>query len=235
MRVVLFAVLLAMLLPGQVLAHHGKDYVELEGYASPEKGEYLLFSLFEYHVPERSVSDLDYWKIQPGILYGITNHLSLEAHAHLTKVGSESFAYESTALEARFRFLEEGDWFVNPAASVEYERSASDEPDEIGFRLILDKNFGPWNATVNYWAANAIDSDEDMEHSYGFGVNRPLFMFEKVNLELVGALSGEDAHYVLPSLYLPLTESLDLKAGAAFGISHESEDFSIRSAVHFMF
>lgn len=224
-----------ILLNGTAHAHHGKDYIEIEGYASPEKGEYLLFSLVDYHVPQREISDLTYWRIVPGILYGVTDRLGFEAHSHISKTGGGDFKYDASAIEARFRIGEENVWPVNLAGSIEYELSASDEADEIELRLILGRNFGMVNATFNYWGNQGLSKKEPLVSNYGIGGNRSLFIFQKMSLELVGTLFNGNEHYIIPSFYLPVTERISIKAGLAIGISRISEDFSFRSALHLMF
>lgn len=235
MKIFLIAILLLTFIYLPVSAHHGKDYIEAEGYQTLGKKEILAFWVTNYHVPETNNSNLNHWELEPGILYGFTNHLGLEIHSHIEKEKSETFRYLSTALEARFRLGEENLWFVDPAVSIEYEISATDEPDQLGFRIILGKNSGQLNFTFNLLGNQALDSNGAFETSYVFGVNRRFWKFEKLNLELQGELSGGNEHYVMPSFYLPVTKHLSLKAGGAIGLSPESDDSSLRSAIHLLF
>src|SRR5512140_3693117 len=97
---ILNLIVVFLLMASAALAHHGKDYMEIEEYSTPERGEYLAFSLFEYHAPGSGT--LHYWKLEPRALFGVTDNVALEAHLHLTSPEGASMAYESTALEARF-------------------------------------------------------------------------------------------------------------------------------------
>ncbi len=216
-------------------AHHGKDYVVTEGYSTPERKEWLLFLVSDYHVPNRNHSDFNYLLLQPGFLFGLTNHLALEFHSHLEKLQNEKLKYQSTALEFRLRFLEEEQQFLSPAISLEYERSASDEPDALKSVFILSKFFGKINLTGNLILNKELSPGEKVKTDYAFGLNRRVFSFDKLSLEFNGNLHQAQQHYLTPSFYLSVLKNLNLKLGASLGLNSQSEDFSLRTAWHFQF
>src|SRR5207247_9854920 len=96
------AALAILLLAAPAFAHHGKDFLITATDDLPLRGHlYALLSVddtIDRDSGRRSV------EITPGVLFAVTDRLSLEPHGHFDREeGAGRYRYVATAVEARYR------------------------------------------------------------------------------------------------------------------------------------
>jgi len=182
--------------------------------------------------------ELEYWidaRFDPrgglhtfGAEYGITDHLMADASARWFQRSGGPFTFEQGFLELRYRFGEEGERFLDPAASIEYEvRRAQDGRTRrlLEPRAVLSRDFREWNVTANFFYARVLDHPKESAFEAAAGIRSPPFGRLSAGIELRRELAVENEARVIPQVWYRFTPEAYLKAGVGKNFAGEKDTF----------
>ena len=217
-------------------AHHAMEYIAMESYSTARGGQKIFHVHYDYIVDNSANSAQDHWEYTPGLSYGITNRLMVDAHTHFAKFGIDhivreqraNFApqgpspfMEAMAFAVQYR-LTEGS-FIDVAIGGVYEEPFQRSRDLLGGQrgfegiLILSRGLGSrGNICANFKLGRY--GDEKLSE-WALGVKHPLTEDThgiQAGLELLGDTAGKWS--LLPGIYFPLgDQNIVFKTGLEFG------------------
>lgn len=241
-----------LLLSGVALAHHSREYIELEGYSSAQKGQKVFYTHYDYFVPDQNNPKMDHSEFTPGMSYGITDRLMMDVHTHFAEFGPDNIVdpahrndpigpspfIEAMAFTLQYRITQPKQLPVDIAGSVLYEypfhraEELLDGASVVEATLIVSKELW-WehsNFCLNLSAGK--DGDENTK-SYGLGFKSPIGKDPNgpaAGIEFFGDFEG--GFRALPGIYLSLEENITLKAGLGFG--NEASEEMLRQHISLM-
>lgn len=200
---------------------HGEDYID----------ETLVFTTLD-----RGAVEPGYWfdigrddsqqftRHSLSLEYGITDHWMIDGRVTVAGEDRDGFQFDSSRIETRYRFFNEGTLPIDIAVSGEINSRRDEEGHQnVGIepRLILSKNLGKLNLTLNF--ATEIPFNR---HSPSFeprgGCEYQVANFLHVGTELRYD-TEEHAVGVIPQIWLTFPHEVTLKTGYSydFGAAHE--------------
>jgi len=224
------AVLIALAVLARPLpahAHHGKGFLLVESDEMPHERQLFFFSSQDLiHFDGQNELELS-----PALLYGLTERLAIETHAHFAKEPGESLRYESIAPALRVNFNSPmSDAPLKLGLSAEYEIARGDEADRFETRLIGAYRTTDVNLTANLIAEKARGEDEEWEWGYAAGLRPYPERRLGVGIEALGTLNGPSSHELLAGVYFT-GDRLTLKAGVGKGFGEAGPDWTIRTGL----
>jgi len=243
-RSIFIAVTICLLTPLLTLAHHSKEYIQLEGYSTAKNGQRVFYTHYDYFVPDHNNQKLDHYEITLGMSYGITGRLMMDCHTHFAKFGPDHIVrpphrndplgpspfLEAAAFTLQYRITEPKQLPVDIAGSVLYEyafpRSEKllDGTSVVEATVIVSKDLWWKHSNICLNLNFGRDGDENIK-SYGLGFKSPIS--EDANgtaagIELFADFEG--GFSVLPGIYIPLDDTITLKTGLGFGNEKSGEE-----------
>ncbi len=220
-------VIIATLMPVAASAHHGLDFVSVQTARLPEQGAGYAIGRFDYISEE--VNEMEF---EPALLYGATDWLTVELHAHFEKESGESAKYESLAPALHFRLTPREQPF-SLGVSVEYEFAReSTEDDVLELTAIFGYEFSEWMVTANVLLEDTSGSSG--EWGYAAGVRHAFSHDHAFGLELNGSLESNGSSEVLIGYYGELLNRFSVNAGIGAGIDG-GPDWTVRTAFIWQF
>lgn len=215
---------LAWLAPAALLAH---------------KDDYLG-DTFVFVTLSRRELELEYWidlRDDPrgglhtlGAEYGLTDHLMADLSGRWFQRSGGPFTFEQGFLELRYRFGEEGERFLDPAASIEYEirRSTADGATHrlLEPRIVLSRDLHGWNVTVNFFYSYVIDAPHRSAFEAAAGVRSPQLGRWSAGVEFRREKAIDEEALVIPQVWYRLSPEAYLKAGAGKNFAGEKDTFA---------
>ena len=221
-RFVLACITIACLIPTIVRAHHGLDFILVQTAHLPAKGTgYVATRL------DRIAEAEDEMELEPAVLYGATDWMTVELHAHYEKEDGASSQYESVAPALHFRLTPRGQAF-SIGVSTEYEIAhASDDEDVVEMSAIFGYEGSQWIASGNllYEKPSGISG----EWGYAAGVRRALSEKHSVGLELLGSLESQGSSEMILGYYGEFSDQFSFNIGVGAGVD-DGPDRSARMA-----
>lgn len=233
------------------LAHHAMEYIEMESYSTTRSGEKVFHLHYDYMVDNYANPAEDHWEFTPGLSYGITNRLMVDAHTHFAKFGFDHLIdqqsdydpwgptpfMEAMAFAVQYRFTEGS--IVDVAVAGIYEEPFQRSRDLLdGQRvfegiLILSKNF---TVHSNICANLKLGKDgNEAVKEWALGAKTPLSQDPhgvRAGVEILGDTEGNWS--LLPGVYLPVgAENIIFKTGLEFGSGMKSMRVNVTFMVRF--
>jgi len=225
------------LLSGIALAHHSREYIELEGYSTAHKGQKVFYTHYDYFVPDQNNPKMDHSEFTPGMSYGITDRLMLDVHTHFAEFGPDNIVspahrndplgpapfIEAAAFTLQYRITQPGQLPVDIAGSVLYEypfhraEKLLDSASVVDASVVVSRNLWWEHSNVCLNLNAGKDGDENTK-SYGLGFRSPISKDPNgpaAGIELFGDFEG--GFRALPGIYMSLEENITLKVGLGFG------------------
>jgi hypothetical protein len=247
----LAAALAVLLLPR---AAHAQRYIVYEwegpmtGWAEPTLHDYAVpksgrtYDHFGKTVTEAGVSAHSF-----EIEYGLTDRFTMSAYADFESAHSIPLTYTATRLVGRYRFSNRYQRFFNPAVYVEYTapRSKYEANNEIETRLILERDVEDLRILLNPRVAFALGDSTNAGPQAGFSgaVRWRRFYTLQPGVELhsdFGRLGRgrpvrEQQHVLMPTATLRFARRFTWELGAGFGLTHATDQLSLKSILHYEF
>ena len=203
-------------------------YVWTYQYQTMERGaaeleSYTTFSSFESQNDENLTrTDLQY-----ELEVGMTDRFDFSIYQVFYSDPGQDLKYKGFKLRSRYRFGEKGEYAVDPLIYLEYIGEPEFEEHAFELKLILAKDFGKFNLSLNPVLEIEKEGGEwEMEPEYALGASLELFPLLRGGLELKGS---EAASYIGPT-FSHGHEGLWVAFGSGFKISGKEEkaDFLMR-------
>ena len=225
---------------------HLRDYLVNQDYYTAKRGEVEVELYNDFNFPESGHDDTYHSKHQVELEYGVTDHLQLAYYEVYTWDRTEDWERDAFKIEAKLRFAEAGQWPLDLALYTEYKNPnghRDSSSDELENKVILSKDFGPWNVVANFVFEKALNTGEPWEYEYTAGVSYGLTPRTRLGLEVEQGLGdSEDFHFdstqqlfLVPGIYTSLTPHVRVLVGPAFGLTRVSDDLQLRSIVEVEF
>lgn len=212
----------AIFAPTLARAHHGLDFLLVQTAHLPERDTGYALARTDF------ISEAhDEVELEPAVLYGATDWMALELHAHYEKAEGESARYESVAPAVHLRFTPRAQ-AVAVGLSAEYEFAHdSAEDDAVELVGVVGYETATWMATANLLYERPAGSSGEL--SYAAGVRRGFTQRHALGLEVLGSLESNGSSEALLGYYGTLSESFSINVGVGTGID-EGPDWAARTA-----
>ena len=226
---------------------HLKDYLVDQDYYTAKKGEFEVTVWDDMNFAEADNSGSYNSKHQLELEYGVLNHLQLAYYEVYTWDRNKDWERNEFKIEAKARLAEAGQWPVDVALYTEYKNPNGRRDlssDELENKVILSRDFGPWNVVGNVVFEKKLNTGDPWEFEYTAGMSYAVTPRTRVGLEIKEGLgasgdfklfSKREALYLVPGIYTSLTPHIRVLVGPAFGLTRVSDDLQLRSIVEVEF
>lgn len=210
-------------------AHHGKDFLLLETDDMPLAGHVYALASLDTNVDNDGAHSSE---ITPALLFSVGKNLTLEPHFHLHQEPGESFRFESTALDIRYRLgsIGRSQWRAAVSLGLEKPRDSEENTNAEG-RLIFVRNFPTSLVAVNLIAGRELSSGAQYDYAVGAGIVFPQVNGDAISLETVARLPLCDGVEIVPGYSKKLSKTASAKIGV--GVFRSSE--TTRGTLHLQF
>ncbi len=164
--------------------------------------------------------------------YGVTDHFVLAGYADFDDPQNGHFNFARSRIEARYRFGERFDNFVNTMVYVEYylPNQSYSNSQELEARLILDKDLGDFRIVANPMISKYVNGDEDQ--SWQPFLSSGIY-YRRGKVIQPGVEYYENFHdhaaTLFPTLDINIGGSIIWNVGAGFGLNKPADDLILKS------
>ena len=226
---------------------HLRDYLINQSYYTTKRGEFEVELHNDINFTEADNDETYNSQHQLEVEYGLTDHIQLAYYEVYTWDRAKDWDRDGLKIEAKLRFVDAGQWPVDLALYTEYKNPDGHRrvhSDELENKVVLSKDFGPWNVVGNFVFEKTINTHSHWEFEYTAGVSYALSPRTRLGLELKETLGDSDEFgfhrkdhqlFLVPGIYTSLSPHLRVVAGPAFGLTRASDDLQLRSIVEVEF
>lgn len=168
--------------------------------------------------------------------YGIGDHFVLAGYADFEQPHGEQFNFTRSRVEARYRFGERYDHFINTAAYLEYyfPNNSYTSSQEVEARFIMDKDIEDFRIVLNPTLSKYINGDEDK--NWQLGVSAGLYYrrgrFFQPGIEYYENFYDHMSS-IFPAINMNLTGSIVWNIGVGYGINKSNDNLIVKSILQF--
>ncbi len=248
-----------------VQAHHGQDFMTVEGYETPGTLKAILFSDLEW---ERT-SDSNEYGIEPGVLLGLFPRTALDVETRFGQEPGGDWRYTSVTPSLLFQLtppdsknpfrvsVSLGYEFADDSESGEEHREESgedhhegvdhheEEPDHqatgghqhgvSGFEGRVILEYCSGDWLLGGNFIVDTATDDDLSYGYSAGVRYRVTNTFAAGLEAEGDFADHGSHELIAGVYFEPIEQTVIKLGAGFGLTEESPDFALHLGLVYRF
>jgi hypothetical protein len=164
------------------------------------------------------------------INYGVTDRFEAALFTVFTQATDQAFAFDALRGEARYRFVDRGEWPVDVALHVEAAKQFGRGVYDLTGRLELARDFDRVSAAANLIVTRAVGhdaADAKLELAWADGVAYEVVPELHVGVENWGSRSdGLTRAEVGPTIAIAPSPRLWLAVTAGFGVNDASDAFS---------
>lgn len=187
------------------------------------------------------------WAHSLELEYGVTENFSLASYLDFEDPEAAPARFIQGRVEARYRFGQRFDHFINTALYAEYvvPRHDYSETQDLETRLILDKDLGDFRVVLNPTVETGTtgEGQGDVDLAFAGGVYYRRYSLAQPGLELFSRFgmadniaSWKDQQQILfGTVDLRFLPGLDWQLGAGAGINGSSDDVTIKSILTYEF
>lgn len=225
--------LCALILPATATAHKDDYLDETFVYQTMEEGVLSLEYRSRYFDRSEDRGTDSYWNNAMFAEYGLTDKTMMEIRTAWGTPESDS-QFAGGFAQLRHRFGYEGEYFIDPAVAIEYEAERENDNlnQAVSAMLILSRDIGDFNMTMNYSKSWSTDNSEDPANQKSFGIRYPR---HGIRWSVEYKDLGKSKRYVLPAVQLPLADAVSLKLGIGRGVNDESPRYLIAALLEIEF
>jgi len=205
-----------------------RSYVWTYEYKTVEKGRAEVESYFTLSTPDmeriRGTMESEH---QIELEVGKTERFDFAIYQIFAQKPEENLRYEGFKLRARYKIGEKGRYILDPLIYLEYKGKPDFSEHGIEFKLILAKDIGKFNISLNPIFEFEREQKWEFEPEYAIGMSYEVHKLLGVGLEAKGS---EDGHYIGPVISHG-REDLWVTLGSAFSLGQIKEgkpEFQIR-------
>lgn len=232
-----------LVIPNYCFSHHAKEWIIMESYDTTHEGEAVSLNNFDYFKPDTDHPSEDHWEFTPSLLYGITDHLMLDLHVHLSDKPHVDPFIEAGTVGLQYRLLERGDLPIDLGFLMSYEYPTSrgqdvmDTKDKLTLTTVMSRKINRWvDITGNLSYEQELDLGNASEASWKLGAKGPAIFpwrrWMETGLEFQGNFDlGTDPKIeAVPGVYMHLKGENVLKLGIGAGLTKEADDITFHAA-----
>lgn len=226
---------------------HMRDTLFNQGYHTTRQGEFEVELYNDLNLRDTDNDNTYNTQHQVELEYGLTNRWQWAYYEVFAWNRPNDWQRDSFKIETKYRFLESGQLPIDIALYGEYknpngrQKTAS---DELEGKLILSKDWGPWNFVANLITERKINEHEDLQWEYTAGINYALSPKVRLGLEVKEDL-GDQGEFgihrkghklqLMPVVAASLTPHTRILVGPAFGLTKAADDIQLKSIVEVEF
>ncbi len=186
------------------------------------------------------------WDYQLELETGITQRWDVAAYGVVRQIAGADPELAAVKLESRYALAAPGTWFVDPVLYVELQKTiVEDRPFSVEEKLILARDFGPLNVSLNGAAEQEfVGGEVEPEYSYAFGTSWEFVPAFRLGGEIFGDRakvptgSGSEAFawqaWAGPAVSLAYGRTW-LVLAAGWGLNDRSDELRARAILAFQF
>ena len=154
------------------------------------------------------------------------------------KSDDQSFELAGYELEAMRQLTEQGEYWADWAVMFEFEKKHELDAWELSTGILAEKEWAKWSGTANFFVSQEWGDDivDELETSLGL---QALYRYSRAIEPAIELYKGDNTFGIGPVLMgqikLRGKQKLAWEAGAIFGISSDSPDFTWRFLLEFEF
>lgn len=157
-------------------------------------------------------------------------------------IGEESrsggFDLEAYELELKWQLTEQGEYSADWALLFEFEKEIHHDIRELSAGLIVEKEFGRWSGTANFFLIEEWGDDINNEFESAASL-QARYRYSREFEPAIEFYTGQDTTGLGPALLgninMGSRKSLNWEAGIIFGISDSSPDQTFRLLLEYEF
>jgi hypothetical protein len=208
--------------PAPAQAHHGLDFLIVQTAHLPERGTAFALTRMDYVAGPR-----DETAIEPALLYGATDRITLETHGHYAKEDGESGQFEVLAAVAHFQLTPLYQPFA-AGMSLEYAAARdSSHEDATEVSGVIGYETERWLLAANFLYHK--ESGASSETGYAAGARYNLSLQHAFGAELRGSLESDGSSEFLLGYYGNVSDTISINLGVGTGVDG-GPDWTARSA-----
>lgn len=180
--------------------------------------------------------------------YGITDKTDFAYYLNLARPDGGDLQYAGSKFRFRGRFAEAGQLPVDLGWYSEIEWWTSKFNDDVlesEFMLTLQKDVGDWTFIVNAPDIDKViigpNHKEVFEVGWRSEASYQMWEHSRLGLQLYGGVgrvdnatpTGQQQHYVIPTLHTVLFNAMPSSLGLGFGLTEGSDFFFLKANLHF--
>lgn len=247
------SIIIVIMMGSLMFAHHAKEYMILEAYTTPKKGQFYYFTSFNFYKEKKGTDEFNHYEITPILTYGITDRLMGNFHFHISQFNPNAenallkpkIFLEAYTVGLQYRLTESGEKFFDFAYSIDFEYPSSDSrkwidgEDLLTNTLIISKELpNDMNITFNLSYEQEIFLGGEGSLGWGAGFKIPpssKISFMEVGMEVTGKFKKSPEIHIVPGIYINPKENMIIKIGPGFGITSDATRFSFNFVFGFSF
>lgn len=203
-------------------------YVWTYEYKTEEKGKaeleyYLTFSSTDFSNLKETLST----EHQVEFEVGMTDKFDIALYQVFEQPVDDQFSYKGFKLRARYKISEKNKLFLDPLIYIEYKANPTFTKNELEFKLILAKDIGKFNISINPIFEFENEEEWEFKPEYALGLSYEINPLLRIGLESKGGSNG----YYIGSVISHGKTHAWVALGSAFKITNIKEnkpEFQIR-------
>ena len=214
--------IIALVLLTNIVRADKRSYVWTYEYQTMEAGEVELEHYLTISTPlSNSFENVTSTEHNIEVEVGMTDRFDFSIYQVIKQAPESSLQYSGYKLRFRYRLGEKGDFLMDPLLYFEYKGKPDFSEHGYEGKLILAKDFGRFNFSVNPVLEYEYENSEwESELKYNAGISYKLDGLLKIGLEARG---GENGQYIGPVISHG-TGKAWVAFGSAFAITNISND-----------
>jgi len=154
------------------------------------------------------------------------------------KSDDQSFDIEAYELEVKWQLTEQGEFWADWGMLFELEKEANEDVWEFATAVLLEKEWGKWSGSANFWVLNEWGSDIKNELNARLNL-QARYRYSRAFEPAIEFYSGEDTRGLGPAflgqIQLGNKQRLSWEAGVIFGLDSKSPNRTLRFLLEFEF
>jgi|Deesub1362B_J571_1020462.scaffolds.fasta_scaffold01189_8 hypothetical protein len=198
-----------------------RSYVWTYEYKTIGKGESEIETYFTLFTPNiEKINGTMSSEHQIELEIGKTEHFDIAIYQVFNQKPNEEFKYKGFKLRFRYKIGEKGKYFFDPLIYLEYKGKPDFSEHGIEFKIILAKDIGRFNISLNPILEIEREDKWELVPEYAIGMNYEISQLLRVGIEAKGSKNG---HYIGPVISHG-RDNLWVALGSAFKISEIKEE-----------
>jgi len=143
---------------------------------------------------------------------------------------NSTFDYDGFKVRTRYRFGEQGKFFIDPELYFEYIRDDDLSKPNVGeAKLILAKDFSSFNISYNQIIERNLENEGKTNHEYAVGLSYSILPDFKLGIESKGSYTGRECA-IGPTISW-VSSKFWVSFGAVFGLNERIDDVQTRMII----